>query len=150
MNWFTKIFSGGVKEVSDSVFGGLDNLFTSDEQRLKAEAIIPRIKANLEVELTKMENTLETYMQGELTKRHSADMQSDSWLSKNIRPIALGVISVGVSIVLGVSYGGWVPDPTLVTAIVDAWLLILMFYFGGRSAEKGIKMLASVLKKKGV
>lgn len=149
MSWFTKIFSSGVKDVSDSIFGGLDKIFTSDEQRLTAEAIVPKIKAQLQEKLAKMENQLETFMQGELSKRHANDMQSDSWLSKNIRPLTLIFITALLTSVLGISYGGWIPAVAFTTAIVDAWLLVLMFYFGGRSGEKVVKIVSNLFLKKG-
>jgi hypothetical protein len=78
----------------------------------------------------------DTAEQQELTKRHEADMASDSWLSKNIRPMML--------IALFVAYVGFalasVFDLDTKTAYVDLlgqWgMLAFGFYFGSRGAEK--------------
>ena len=147
MSFWTKIFSGGVSEVVDSVTGGLDNLFTSDEERLILANKKEEIKSVLKTKLTEMEVKVETYIQQNLTERHKGDMQSDSWLSKNIRPLTLSFISSGLSAIIVLSYFGWNPEKSLVVLLGDAWKLVLMFYFGGRSLEKGVKMIAGVLKR---
>ena len=148
MSWFSNIFSGGVSDVVDSVTGGLDKLFTSDEERLQAEAIIPRIKAELEAKLTEMENQLETYIQGQLTERHKTDMQSDSWLSKNIRPLSLLHVTFIIDVVIVLAYFGLVLEASLVGLVGGAWSLMNMFYFGGRTLEKGAKMISGIVRKK--
>ena len=147
MGFWTKIFGGGVSEVVDSVTGGLDNLFTSDEERLVLANKKDEIKSVLKTKLTEMEVKVETFIQQNLTERHRVDMASDSWMSKNIRPLTLLFISLGLSLIVILSYFGWTPKESLVTLLGDAWKLILMFYFGGRSAEKGIKMIAKALKR---
>lgn len=147
MGFWSKIFSGGVSDVVDSVTGGLDKLFTSDEERGILANKKEEIKAVLQTKLTEMEVKVETYIQQNLTERHKVDMASDSWLSKNIRPLTLGFISTGLSIIIVLSYFGWVPEKSLVALLGDAWKLVLMFYFGGRSVEKGVKMITSALKR---
>ena len=47
MSWFTDIVSGGVDKVVDSVAGGLDNLFTSDDERLKAQNMLEQIRSQM-------------------------------------------------------------------------------------------------------
>ena len=147
MSFWSKIFSGGVSEVVDSVTGGLDKLFTSDEERMILANKKDQIKSVLQTKLTEMEVKVETYIQGQLTKRHEVDMQSDSWLSKNVRPLSLCFITGGLCLIIALAYFGFALEPTLVGLVGDAWKLVLMFYFGGRSVEKGVKMIAAVLKR---
>ena len=85
MNWLTNIFSSGVDKVVDSVSKGLDNLFTSDEEKLI-----------LKNELQKAMNDLEIDVEKEVTSRIQAqrdiiiaEAQGESWLQRNWRPITL-------------------------------------------------------------
>ena len=72
------IFSGGAKDLVKGVGDVIDGLHTSDEERLAAEQKVKELVANYEVQMEK-----------EITARWSADMNSDSWLSKNVRPMVL-------------------------------------------------------------
>lgn len=147
MGFWSKIFSGGVSEVVDSVTGGLDNLFTSDEERMTLQNKKEEIKSLLKTKLTEMEVKVETFIQKNLTERHAVDMASDNKLSKNIRPLALITIAIGLCVMVTLSYLGKDPKPVMVDAVVDAWKLVLAFYFGGRTAEKAVKMIAGALKR---
>ena len=73
-----KIFSGGAAELVKGVGGVIDNLHTSAEEKLEAERKIKELIANYEVEMEK-----------NITARWEADLKSDSWLSKNVRPMVL-------------------------------------------------------------
>ena len=73
-----KLFSGGAAELVKGVGGVIDNLHTSGEEKLEAERKIKELVANYEVEMEKT-----------ITERWKVDMNSDSWLSKNIRPMVL-------------------------------------------------------------
>lgn len=80
----------------------------------------------------------------ELTARHSQDMASDSWLSKNVRPIVLVTVTVfvGVALALPVSYVG----EGRFDAVTNLALWVYGFYFGARSVfDKG--SLANVVGK---
>ena len=78
MNVLSKIFSSGATELIKGVGGVIDNLHTSKEEKLEAERKIKEIVANHEVEMEK-----------NITSRWEADLKSDSWLSKNVRPLVL-------------------------------------------------------------
>ena len=78
MNVLGQIFSAGAGELVKNVGGVIDNLHTSKEEKLAAEQKIQELIASYE---TKMEQNI--------TDRWSADMNSDSWLSKNVRPLVL-------------------------------------------------------------
>jgi len=74
--------------------------------------------------------------QENLTMRHSTDMQSDSWLSKNIRPMAL--VYLMALFTLAFFYN--VPESVL-EMLRDLLMTVFIFYFGARTLEKGAKML---------
>ena len=74
----SKIFSAGAGELIKNVGGVIDNLHTSKEEKLAAEQKIKDMIMGYEAE-----------MQKQVTERWRMDMQSDSWLSKNIRPLVL-------------------------------------------------------------
>ena len=78
MNILGKIFSSGATELVKGVGGVIDSLTTSDEERLAAEQKIKELVSSYEIEMEK-----------NITERWKMDMQSDSWLSKNIRPLVL-------------------------------------------------------------
>ena len=72
------LFSGGAADLVKGVGGVIDNLHTSKEEKLEAERKIKELIANYEVEMEK-----------NITSRWQADLKSDSWLSKNVRPLVL-------------------------------------------------------------
>jgi hypothetical protein len=76
----------------------------------------------------------------ELTKRLQADMASDSWLSKNIRPLTLIAILTGYFIFAGLSAAGINVNQEYVQLLGQWGMLIMSFYFGGRTLEKIIGM----------
>jgi hypothetical protein len=76
----------------------------------------------------------------ELTKRQQADMASDSWLSKNIRPMTLIAILGGYFIFAGLSAAKIDVNEKYVSLLGEWGMLIMSFYFGGRTLEKIIDM----------
>ena len=127
MSILTQIFSAGAGELVKSVGGVIDNLHTSKEEKLEAEAKIKDLVMGYEAE-----------MQKQVTERWKMDMASDSWLSKNIRPLVL--IFLVVSTVLLVFIDAGVIAFEVKTSWVDLLQLVLITvigaYFGGRSLEK--------------
>ena len=79
----------------------------------------------------------------ELTKRAQADMSSDSWLSKNIRPLTLIAILTGYFVFAMMSAYGMNTNENYVQLLGQWGMLIMSFYFGGRTMEK----LADKVKK---
>ena len=122
-----KIFSAGAAELVKGVGGVIDNLHTSEEEKLEAEKKIKDMIMGYEAE-----------MQKQVTERWSMDMKSDSWLSKNIRPLVL--IFLVVSTVLLVFIDAGVIAFEVKASWVDLLQLVLITvigaYFGGRSLEK--------------
>ena len=127
MSILTKIFSSGAGELIKSVGGVIDNLTTSKEEKLEAERKIQTLIANHEVEMEK-----------NITERWKMDMQSDSWLSKNIRPLVLVFLVVSTVLMIFIDAG------TINFVVEDKWTDLLQLvlitvigaYFGGRSLEK--------------
>ena len=78
----------------------------------------------------------------ELTKRLEADMASDSWLSKNIRPMTLIAILAGYFIFAGLSAAKIEVTGEYVQLLGQWGMLIMSFYFGGRTLEKIMDMKA--------
>jgi len=127
MSILTKLFSGGAADLVKGVGGVIDNLHTSKEEKLAAEA---KIKALIAEHEAKMEQNI--------TDRWSADMNSDSWLSKNVRPLVL--IFLVVSTVLMIFIDAGTINFTVEAKWTDLLQLVLITvigaYFGGRTMEK--------------
>ena len=121
------IFSGGAKELVKGVGDVIDNLHTSKEEKLEAEKKIKDMIMGYEAE-----------MQKQVTERWKVDMASDSWLSKNVRPLVL--IFLCVSTVLLIFIDAGVISFEVKASWVDLLQLVLITvigaYFGGRSLEK--------------
>ena len=121
------IFSGGAKELVKGVGDVIDNLHTSKEEKLEAEKKIKDMIMGYEAE-----------MQKQVTERWKVDIASDSWLSKNIRPLVL--IFLCVSTVLLIFIDAGVISFEVKASWVDLLQLVLITvigaYFGGRSLEK--------------
>jgi hypothetical protein len=126
-NILSKIFSTGATELVKGVGGVIDNLHTSKEEKLAAELKIKELISNYEVEMEK-----------QITSRWDSDMKSDSWLSKNVRPMVL--IFLVVSTVLMIFIDAGVISFNVEAKWTDLLQIVLITvigaYFGGRSLEK--------------
>ena len=76
----------------------------------------------------------------ELTKRQQADMASDSWLAKNIRPMTLIAIISGYFVFAMMSAFDMDTNERYVELLGQWGMLIMSFYFGGRTLEKIVDM----------
>ena len=122
-----KLFSGGAAELVKGVGGVIDNLHTSKEEKLEAERKVKELISNYEVEMEK-----------NITERWKMDMASDSWLSKNIRPLVLVFLVVSTVLLIFIDAGA------INFTVQDKWTDLLQLvlitvigaYFGGRSLEK--------------
>ena len=122
-----KIFSGGAADLVKGVGSVIDNLHTSGEEKLAAENKIKELIANYEVEMEK-----------NITSRWKADMNSDSWLSKNVRPLVLIFLVVCTMLLIFIDAGKL--NFNVKDSYIDLLQLVLITvigaYFGGRSLEK--------------
>jgi hypothetical protein len=127
MSILNKIFSAGASDLINSVGGVVDNLTTSKEEKLEAERKIKELIANYEVEMEK-----------NITARWEADLKSDSWLSKNVRPMTLIFLIVCTMLLIFIDAGAI--NFNVKDSYVDLLQLVLITvigaYFGGRSLEK--------------
>lgn len=78
----------------------------------------------------------------EITKRQESDMASDSWMSKNIRPMTLIAILGGYFTFAMMSAFGYEANQNYVTLLGNWGMLVMSFYFGGRTLEKIMDMKA--------
>jgi hypothetical protein len=108
----------------------------------KAKAQIDLATLAQDGELAKIANDTKLYEteQNNLSDRHKADMASDSWLSKNIRPMTLIAIFVGYFMFAMMSAFGYNANESYVTLLGQWGMLVMSFYFGGRTLEKIIDM----------
>ena len=126
-----KLFGGGAAELVKSVGGVVDNLTTSKEEKLAAEQKVKELIADYE-----------TKMEANITDRWKADMNSDSWLSKNVRPLVLIFLVISTVLMIFIEAG------TIKFTVEEKWTDLLQLvlitvigaYFGGRSYEKGTKV----------
>ena len=104
----------------------------------KAKAHVELAKMAQDGELAKMANETDLYKteQNNLTDRLKADMGSDSWLSKNIRPMALIAIFVAFFLFTMMSAFGYNAQESYVNLLGQWGQIIFLAYFGGRTVEK--------------
>ena len=109
----------------------------------------PEAKAKAQKELLQMQQegrlaelNADNIEAQELTKRHEADMASDSWLSKNIRPMTLVFILFVYSAFATMSAWNIQVNNNYVELLGQWGMLIMSFYFGGRTLEKIMDMKA--------
>ena len=127
MGVLNKIFSGGASKLVESVGGVLDNVITTKDEKLEAKRKLKELILSHEAE-----------MERNITDRWSADMNSDSWLSKNVRPMILIFLVVSTVLMIFIDAG------TIQFTVEEKWTDLLQLvlitvigaYFGGRSLEK--------------
>ena len=121
------LFSGGAAELVKGVGGVIDNLHTSKEEKLEAERKIKEIIANHEAEMEK-----------NITSRWEADLKSDSWLSKNVRPLVMIFLIVCTMLLIFIDAGAinFEVKSTWVDLLQLVLITVIGAYFGGRSLEK--------------
>ena len=121
------LLSGGAADLVKNVGGVIDNLHTSKEEKLEAERKIKELVANYEVEMEK-----------NITARWEADLKSDSWLSKNVRPLTLIFLIVCTMLLIFIDAGAlnFEVKSTWVDLLQLVLITVIGAYFGGRSLEK--------------
>jgi len=117
----------------------LDKVFPDPAQAEQAKLKLLEMQQN--GELAKI--AADTAEQQELTKRHEADMASDSWMSKNIRPMTLVFILIVYTTFAGLSAADIEVNNNYVELLGQWGMLIMSFYFGGRTLEKIMDMKRS-------
>jgi len=126
-NIFTKIFGSAGGGIVNSISGVVDKFVQTKEE-----------KAQFEKELTEIFINAEAEMQKNVTERWKSDMSSDSWLSKNVRPMVLIFLVVCTMILVFID-GGFISfevEGKWISLLELTLLTVIGAYFGGRSAEK--------------
>ena len=116
----------------------LDKVFPDPAQAEQAKLKLLEMQQNGEL----AQIAADTAEQQELTKRQQADMASDSTLSKNIRPMTLVFILVVYSTFAMMSAWDVEVNNNYVELLGQWGMLIMSFYFGGRTLEKIMDMKA--------
>lgn len=114
----------------------IDKFFPDPEQKAKAQLELLQMQQNGEL----AQLNADIAEQQEVTKRQQADMASDSWLSKNIRPMTLIAILAGYFTFAMMSAFDIDTKGAYVELLGQWGMLIMSFYFGGRTLEKIIDM----------
>jgi hypothetical protein len=116
----------------------IDKFFPDPEQKAKAQLELMQMQQN--GELAKINADIAESQ--EITKRWEADMSSDSWLSKNIRPLALIAIFLAYFLFTAMSAFGYNAQESYVNLLGSWGQIVFLAYFGGRTVEKVMEMKA--------
>ena len=114
----------------------IDKLIPDPQAKAKAQLDLLQMKQNGDL----AELNADSVEMQELTKRLEADMGSDSWLSKNIRPMTLIAILGGYFTFAMMSAFCKDTNANYVEFLGQCGMLIMSFYFGGRTLEKILAM----------
>ena len=127
MSILTQIFSSGATSLVKGVGDVIDNLHTSKEEKMAAELKIKELVASYEIEMEK-----------QISSRWEADMKSDSWLSKNVRPLVLVFLVISTVLMIFIDAGtiNFVVEPKWTDLLQLVLITVIGAYFGGRSLEK--------------
>jgi len=127
MGVLNKLFSGGASKLVESVGGVIDNLVTTDEEKLDAKRKLKEMIMNHEVQMEK-----------NITDRWTADMNSDSWLSKNVRPMVLIFLIICTMLLIFIDAGAvkFEVEEKWTDLLQLVLITVIGAYFGGRSIEK--------------
>lgn len=155
INWVKGFFTSTGKEIIQIGADLINDLHTSTDEKMKRknELKFQVEKAMLEAEV-EINRHIENLEQ-ELTERLRIDMSSDSWLSKNVRPLVVGVLTVAIIFLaiftmldssLSISQlkviNMWIPFFTTLMVTVYG------FYFGSRGVEKVSKIRVAIAAHK--
>jgi len=121
------MLKGIVKSLIGNAGEILDEVITTDEERLDAKRKLKELILNHEAQ-----------MEQNITDRWKADMNSDSWLSKNVRPLMLIFVMVCTMLLIFIDAGflSFEVESKWVDLLQLVLITIVASYFGGRSLEK--------------
>ena len=127
MGVLNKLFSGGASKLVESVGGVLDNVITTKDEKLEAKRKLKELILSHEAEMEK-----------NITDRWTADMNSDSWLSKNVRPLVLIFLIVCTMLLIFIDAGAisFTVEEKWTDLLQLVLITVIGAYFGGRSIEK--------------
>jgi hypothetical protein len=114
----------------------IDRFFPDPEQKAKAQLELLQMQQNGQL----AQIQAEIAGQEQVTKRWEADMASDSWLSKNIRPLTLIFILCAYFIFSMMSAFDYDTNEAYVKLLGEWGQLVMLAYFAGRTVEKVMDM----------
>jgi hypothetical protein len=114
----------------------LDKVFPDPAQAEQAKLKLLEMQQN--GELAQLQADMNE--QNNVSERWKADLGSDSWLSKNVRPMTLVALLVAYFIFATASAFDIVVKPAYVELLGQMIMLIVSAYFGGRTLEKIMEM----------
>lgn len=140
MGLLGNILGSGAGTLIQSVGNVVDKFVTTDAEKAAAKKQLQEVIFNHELGLEQ-----------EITKRQQADMASDSWLSKNVRPMALIFLTVMTMLLAFLTIFFLPADKSM---LLKPWLemlttllsLVYTFYFGSRGFEKITNMITNQKK----
>lgn len=125
MGVWSKLFGGGVKEPVEAVGNALDKLFTSDDERAQAEAVIARLRQQPHI------------LQAEISK---LEAQHRSTFVAGARPYIMYVCGTGLAFVFVINpiiqWATGKPGPVMQTDALLELVLALVGLGAMRTAEK--------------
>ena len=126
-----------MKEILKKIFG-IDNVASKVGDLVDRFVQSKDEKAQFEKELTQIFIEAEKDMQQNVTERWKADMGSDSWLSKNVRPLVLLFLIVSTIVMIFIDAGAikFNVQENWVDLLQIVLITVISAYFGGRSFEK--------------
>lgn len=129
---FGKLFGGAGVSIAEKLGGVVDKFVRTKDE-----------KAEFEKQMTEIFMSHELSLEKEITSRHAADMQSDSWLNKNIRPL-LTIFSLVLYTIFSITDGN-IGNFNIQNQYVDLLgqivIMSLGFYFTSRGIEKTAKII---------
>ena len=123
----------GLLEIGGKI---LDKVLPDPEAKAKAQMELTKLAQDGELAKMANETKLFELEQNNVSDRWKADMSSDSWLSKNIRPMSLIAIFTGYFVFAMMSAFGYNANESYVTLLGNWGMLVFGAYFGSRSLEK--------------
>jgi len=117
----------GTEKIVDSVGNIIDGLVTTKEEKINAKTKLKEVVNSYKIEVEK-----------NVSERWKADMNSDSWLSKNVRPLVLVFCIICTMLLVFIDSGNikFNVKPEFVSLLTTIQTVIIGAYFGGRSVEK--------------
>jgi len=131
-NILAKLFGGAGVNIAEKISNIIDKHTFSKVEKAQFEKEMEQVFIKAELNLEK-----------EITSRHQYDMQSDSWLSKNIRPL-LTIFSLLLYTIFSVTdgnFGSFDIQDQYVDLLGQIVIMSLGFYFTSRGIEKTAKIL---------
>ena len=147
MAGFMAIVSG-ITGLFNSIFGGIDSISTTDEERLQWKTKLAEYQVQLVGEVMELERMYLKAQQSVLR----AEMQHGNWLSRSWRPITmLSFMSFVVWFGIGTAFEIPVPSDAFIESAMGLIKLGMGGYILGRSAEKiAVNVVGAMKKKEGI